>query len=93
MKFVIVALALALTSPTFAQDAQPEGELYSTPIEEMSEQDMLQLLNQMLERGVSTEADFLSRCGDDQKTCRIGGSTWCCHRSKRCNYDPPGCDG
>ncbi|WP_148275594.1 hypothetical protein [Phaeobacter inhibens] len=91
---LLAAVLILHATSSFAQNVPAEGEVYSSPISEMPEQDRLNLLQEMLDHGVSTGASFLSSCGDDQKTCPIGSQTWCCHQSKRCNYDNPGlCNG
>ena len=33
----------------------------------------------------------IGNCGKNLRTCRVGGSYWCCNKGKSCDYDNYGC--
>ncbi|MFO0481444.1 MAG: hypothetical protein ACK5YJ_01050 [Curvibacter sp.] len=88
--FIVVPFFHSVAS---AEDQEVTPKIFQeSPVNQLSDQERLELLEKWLTLGVSIEPG-LAACREDEKTCRIGGSTWCCHQSKRCNFDVPGCDG
>lgn len=79
---LIIAIFLQVGLPTLVLADNDKRENVSSEVTQSEQVSLEKLLQQ---------GGALARCSDNQVQCRIGISTWCCTRPKKCNYDPPGC--
>lgn len=96
-KFIaIFSVLLLLANFGTAQDSSLENDpvVFDSSLDSLSNEEKNQLLVDLFENGFETFG-ATKKCGGDQKQCRVGGQSWCCHQSKRCptSSPPPFCVG
>ena len=93
----VIAIALAGFTVTSLAQSQATGESTAETVESIDIFNYAPVESSLELIPSDSIAKGLGGCDSDtQRTCRVGSSSWCCPKSKRCNYDANtgyGCKG